>query len=651
MRQYLLSLFLVASLALSLGTANAQVPRSFSYQGVVMDNSGHFISDGPHNILLKLYDSFGAVTEIYSENQIGVVFVKGLFNVMIGSVTAIPSSLAFDKGYFLGVSVDGGAEMTPRTPLSAAPYAIRASVADALSPNATGVVTSVNTQGGAITIQGGGGTTVTNTGSIFTISSSGSGGTGIQGVQNGDASIAVTNPNGPTATIKVADNGITAGKIAANAVGYVQIAGNAVGTAQLVNGGVTPAKLDVTGSTNGQVLTSNGSTVSWQTPPGGGLTLPYTNSIISGSDLFSLTNGGTGAAVVGVHGAATGTTEGIRGESNSTANSASAIHGIINPIAPGSYSAAVKGENKGTAGSGIGVIGTQAGSGWGVYGEVPDGVGIYGLATNNGTGVYGSSTKGSGGTFAITNSSNSNSALNASTVGTGAASTYTINNTASGANALNAVTSGTGGAGYMEVTNTSPTAPALEVKTASTAATTIGIFGLITGSTTGVSNVATAVVGEHDGTNGIGIGVWGKHAGTGTGVFGSVSGNGGYGVIGTGTGVSSTAVQAFYNGNSNTGTALELKNGFIKVSGNNKTAYVHTTAANNIVGNSSLLNYPGMAATDIVFVTHAWIANRLNTGYGVWWNGANNAWEIFTETNPAGAMPPGETFNVLVIRQ
>ncbi len=613
MRQFLLSLFLVAFFAASLSTANAQVPRTFSYQGVVMDATGHFITDGAHNIRLKLYDAFGAPTEIYSENQLGVVFVKGLFNVMIGSVTPIPTTIAFDRGYFLGVSVDGGAEMAPRTALSAAPYAIHAMVADRLAPGAAGVVTSVNTQDGAITLQGGGGTTITNTGGAFTISSSGGGGTGIQGVQNGDASIAVTNPNGPTATISVANNGITAAKISANAVG----------TASIVDGAVTPAKLNIGGSTNGQILTSNGTSASWQNAVGGGFVLPFTSTLNSASDLFTANNGGAGSAIVGIQSSLTSTTEGVLGQSNSTAVGAMGVYGLISSASPGANSIAVRGENKSTTSDGIGVWGSQAGTGLGVYGTTPNGIGIYGNGSSSGTGVYGTSDKGYPGLFVINNTANTNNALTASTAGTG-------------------------GAGYFEVTNTSPTAPALEVKTASTASTTLGIYSLVTSSTTGASNVAAAIEGEHAGTNGVGSGVWGKHNGTGAGVFGSVSGNGGYGVSASAFGAGSTAMLASYSGGANAGNVLELNNGYIKVSGANKTAYIHITTANNVAGNKTTLNYPGMAVSDILIVTHNFVAVFLKGGYGVAWNG--NAWTIYNEDNTLN-MPINEKFNILVIKQ
>jgi hypothetical protein len=73
----------------------------------------------------------------------------------------------------------------------------------------------------------------------------------------------------------------------------------------------------------------------------------------------------------------------------STAGYAFALHGIISSTSPGAWSAAVRGQNKGTSGSGIGVWGSQDGSGWGVYGTSVSGIGVYGKAsTTSGYGVY-----------------------------------------------------------------------------------------------------------------------------------------------------------------------------------------------------------------------------------------------------------------------
>jgi hypothetical protein len=84
----------------------------------------------------------------------------------------------------------------------------------------------------------------------------------------------------------------------------------------------------------------------------------------------------------------------------STADNAFALHGIISSASPGASSAAVRGQNNGTGGNGIGVWGSHGGSGLGVYGTSVSGIGVYGLSTS-GTGVYGYATATSGITYGV----------------------------------------------------------------------------------------------------------------------------------------------------------------------------------------------------------------------------------------------------------
>ncbi|MEN8193826.1 MAG: hypothetical protein ABFS12_13470, partial [Bacteroidota bacterium] len=79
----------------------------------------------------------------------------------------------------------------------------------------------------------------------------------------------------------------------------------------------------------------------------------------------------------------------IKATNSSTANNINALYGIISSTSPGLNSASVRGENKGTGGIGIGVYGSQDGSGWGVFGKATSGRGVYGKSTS-GYGVYGS---------------------------------------------------------------------------------------------------------------------------------------------------------------------------------------------------------------------------------------------------------------------
>jgi hypothetical protein len=86
-------------------------------------------------------------------------------------------------------------------------------------------------------------------------------------------------------------------------------------------------------------------------------------------------------------------------ESSSTAILAYSVYGLISSTSPGASSTGVRGQNNGTGGLGIGVWGSQAGSGWGGYFTSASGIGVL---ANGGSGT-GIST--SGGTSALTISS------------------------------------------------------------------------------------------------------------------------------------------------------------------------------------------------------------------------------------------------------
>jgi hypothetical protein len=81
---------------------------------------------------------------------------------------------------------------------------------------------------------------------------------------------------------------------------------------------------------------------------------------------------------------------GVQGETQSNDAGAVGVEGAVNSTSPGGMSAAVRGVNNGTGSLGIGVYGTQSGSGWGVSGYTPSGLGVYGTA-DSGVGVKGTS--------------------------------------------------------------------------------------------------------------------------------------------------------------------------------------------------------------------------------------------------------------------
>lgn len=271
---------------------------------------------------------------------------------------------------------------------------------------------------------------------------------------------------------------------------------------------------------------------------GGSFAIPYSTSVNNVSTLFSLINDGDGTSLEGVN--------------NTTTSNISAVRGIVNSASPGGFSSAVRGINNGTGGLGVGVYGSQAGSGWGVYGTTPNGLGVYGNATGNGYGVYANSNTGTGlnatsnngipASISINNNANNNVALSASSVGNGTV----VNVTTSGNGA--GVRSSTGaGFGLHGITS---------------AQTSAGVVGdnngageAIVGRTT--SDIAGAVVGRNDGG---GYGVRGfvatNTSGTGIGVYGQVGINNSTGRAGrfenfNNTNIDANTFEVASNGNGN----------------------------------------------------------------------------------------------------
>jgi len=250
----LCSLIAIALFAIVIPVAKAQVPHTISYQGVIQ--SGGTSLSGQHLIHVTLYDNLVGGNMVYEESH-QTTMVNGVFSIMLGSVTSFPDGLRFDKPYYLSISIDGAAELTPRTPLASVPYALNshfAELASGLTNDAHGVVTSINEVSGAVRLIGDSTTIITQNGNDILVHSkpSVSAGVGIQSVASPDNTIGILNPKGPNVSVSVADNAIT--------------------TSKIKDGAVTPTKLNQGGATNGQVLKWNGT--SWV--PSNDLSTTYT---------------------------------------------------------------------------------------------------------------------------------------------------------------------------------------------------------------------------------------------------------------------------------------------------------------------------------------------------------------------------------------
>lgn len=268
----------------------------------------------------------------------------------------------------------------------------------------------------------------------------------------------------------------------------------------------------------------------------GDIVLPFVKSQNEEVPLFKLTNTGNNASSLA-----------YEGLSNSTANNATAIRGIMTSISPGSFSAGVSGRNNGTGVNGFGVYGYQNGTGSGVYGETPGGIGVYG-SSQTGIGVYGQSLAfgpsvkgfkndngqghvgffentspinffsvlrvqtngpgdglnvnmtglGKGSNITINNAANIANVMELGTNGTGSVATLTNTNSGNISNVFDVRTNGLGKIGFLQNTNTTNAANAFEVQTAGT-----GRTGLL--QNTNATNASNVLEVQTNGTGKVGF--------------------------------------------------------------------------------------------------------------------------------------------------
>lgn len=135
------------------------VPSSISFQGLLTDDVGEPVHEQTVRIEVALYDAASSGSRVWpedgSESHI-VEVINGVFEIAIGEFAPLePSHLAARR--WVGISVNGEPELAPRIELTAAPYAIRAGVADmALAlPPGRGVVRSINNLTGLVSLTAG----------------------------------------------------------------------------------------------------------------------------------------------------------------------------------------------------------------------------------------------------------------------------------------------------------------------------------------------------------------------------------------------------------------------------------------------------------------------------------------------------------------
>lgn len=121
------------------------VPATMTYQGYLTDAQGNPVRDGRYQMEFNIYKIATRGQSLWGDSH-QVSVVDGSFTVELGTGTvpgsgpakpfvfrrSLKSVLADGDAFYLGITVDGGTEMTPRQKLTSSPFAIRAADADTL---------------------------------------------------------------------------------------------------------------------------------------------------------------------------------------------------------------------------------------------------------------------------------------------------------------------------------------------------------------------------------------------------------------------------------------------------------------------------------------------------------------------------------------
>jgi hypothetical protein len=121
-----LTIFLMASFFVQ-----AEVPKQISYQGVLTDPSGAWVADGVYSIKFRIYDdSIGGNILWETSGYVPLQIHHGMIKHDLGSTNSLPDSIAAYPNQWVGMTVNLGSELTPRTKLLSVPFSFLARHSD-----------------------------------------------------------------------------------------------------------------------------------------------------------------------------------------------------------------------------------------------------------------------------------------------------------------------------------------------------------------------------------------------------------------------------------------------------------------------------------------------------------------------------------------
>lgn len=134
-----ISLLVASAVALLTLAASATVPGQVNYQGLLLDDLGDPIT-GPVDMVFSLFSEPSGGSALWTEAHPAVDVLDGVYEVELGSTTALTPDLLAGAAVYLEIEVETEI-MTPRQRLLAVPYALQA--ASSASSEAVGELTAV----------------------------------------------------------------------------------------------------------------------------------------------------------------------------------------------------------------------------------------------------------------------------------------------------------------------------------------------------------------------------------------------------------------------------------------------------------------------------------------------------------------------------
>jgi len=435
---------LIALFALS-AAGYSQAPGIFNYQGVARNSVGNVLKNQAINLRLSIHDGTAAGPVVYQESRTVLTNPFGLFNAQVGgpggvNVSGTIAGVDWEVGpKFIQVEIDpaGGTSFINigTAQLASVPYSLYSTTAgDLVLPFSKAQselvplfrIANTGNGAGSIAIEGSTASTAgLANGVVGTVTSASPGGfsAGVRGINNGTGGLGIGvygSQNGSGwGVYGITPSGF--GVYGATTTG-MGVRGEATGTGGTGVFGTSSTgnagRFEITNNANNTdalVAATNGGAASWALRAGStgaqGAGIFTYNNAAGAANAVRITNNGSGAGIsvsqtgtgsAGVFATTgTGTIPTVTATNSSLAGNAFTIVGEISATNPGGFSAGVRGINNGTGGLGIGVWGSQAGSGWGVYGTANGGIGVNGSASS-GIGVNGTSNTGTGGRFTTT---------------------------------------------------------------------------------------------------------------------------------------------------------------------------------------------------------------------------------------------------------